>query len=194
MAFNDSVINSIGIPFSDLPVFFGGTGLTNIPLNSLIVGNGTEAVKTIIPGNDGQLLIGKSGTAIPAFASLTSTGATIAFTPGANSLNLEVVGSGTVTYTVTLLDDTDSPYTILTTDQYLSCDVSGGTLTVDLPDAPATGRVFSVKDSGGDAVSNNITVTTDGGAVTIDGATTFVMNSAYESVDVIFNGTSYEIF
>lgn len=192
MAANDNFINSIGIPFTDLPVFFGGTGVVNVPLNALIVGQGTEAFSSIVPGNDGQVLLGASGTSIPAFASLTSTGGTIAFTTGTNSLNLET--SGTEVYTVRLLTDSDSPYTILTTDQYLSCDVSGGVLTLDLPDAPATGRVFSIKDSGGDAVSNNITITTTGGSVTIDGATTFVMNSAFESVDVIFNGTSYEVF
>lgn len=44
-------------------------------------------------GSNGQVLLGATG-ADPAFATLTSTGGTIAFTPGANSLNLEAVGSG----------------------------------------------------------------------------------------------------
>lgn len=44
-------------------------------------------------GTNGQVLIGATA-ADPAFATLTSTGGTIAFTAGANSLNLEAVGSG----------------------------------------------------------------------------------------------------
>ena len=68
---------------------------------------------------------------------------------------------------------------------------SGGAKTVQLPNAPSTGRIFVVKDSTGSAATNNITVTTVGGAVNIDGATTFVMNAAYESITVVFDGTSY---
>ena len=45
-------------------------------------------------GSNGELLIGATG-ADPAFASLTSSGGTVTFTPGANSLNLEA-GGGTV--------------------------------------------------------------------------------------------------
>ena len=63
-----------------------------------------------------------------------------------------------------------------------------------MPNAPATGRTYIIKDKVGLAGTSNITVTTVGGAVTIDGATTFVLNTAYESVNVIFNGTSYEIY
>jgi hypothetical protein len=44
-------------------------------------------------GTDGQVLIAATG-ADPAFATVTSTGGTIAITGGANTLNLEAVGSG----------------------------------------------------------------------------------------------------
>ena len=72
--------------------------------------------------------------------------------------------------------------------------MTAGVITILLPNAPATGRVFTVKDKVGLAGTSNITVTTVGGAVTIDGATTFVMNTNYQSADFIFNGTSYEIY
>lgn len=96
--------------------------------------------------------------------------------------------------TITALDNTDSPYTVLLSDYYMSCDTTSGVLTVNLPNAPTTGTVFIVKDSAGTADTNNITITTVGGVVTIDGATTYVMNTEYESASLVFNGTSYEVF
>ena len=58
MAIPDNFINALGVPFTDLPVFFGGTGQTNIPLNALMVGNTTNPIKSIEPGLDGQVLLG----------------------------------------------------------------------------------------------------------------------------------------
>ena len=82
----------------------------------------------------------------------------------------------------------------MSTDYYLSVNSSGSPITIELPNAPTTKKVYIVKDRTGSAAANNITVTTVGGAVTIDGATTFLMNTAYQSIQLIFNGTSYEIF
>jgi len=204
--------------------------------HGVILGQGTATnMVATAAGTDGQVLIGATG-ADPAFATLTSTGGTVTFTPGANSLNVEagggavatsysadsgsavpaagvltIIGSGGITttgsgstitingsgeqvITITALDNTDSPYTVLTTDYYMSCDVSGGVLTIRMPDAPTTGKVFIVKDANGDAFTSNITVTTVGGAVTIDGATSYVMNVDYQSAQFVFNGSSYEIF
>lgn len=87
-----------------------------------------------------------------------------------------------------------SPYVVLTTDFYLSVDTSTIAITVQLPNAPATGRIFNIKDRTGNAATHNITVTTVGGAINIDAAVTFVMNTAYEAINVIFNGSTYEVF
>ena len=95
---------------------------------------------------------------------------------------------------ITPVNNAASPYTVLITDQYLQVDVSGGAVTIELPNAPATGQIFTIKDSTGNAGTSNITVTTVGGAVTIDGATSFVMNSNYQAIDLIFDGTAYEVY
>jgi hypothetical protein len=87
-----------------------------------------------------------------------------------------------------------SPYTVLTTDQFLSCATSGGVITLLLPNAPVTGQVWTVKDASGAAATSNITVTTVGGAVTIDGVTSYVLNVNYQSISVIFDGASYSVF
>jgi hypothetical protein len=60
-----------------------------------MVGNGTAPVIVTAAGTNGQVLIAATGAA-PAFASLTSTGGTVTFTPGAHSLNLEASGGGGV--------------------------------------------------------------------------------------------------
>lgn len=87
-----------------------------------------------------------------------------------------------------------TPYVVATTDYYISIDSSGGAKQVNLPNAPTTNRMFVIKDLTGSAGSNHITVTTVGGAVNIDGAFTYLMNIAYQSVQLVFNGTTYEVF
>jgi hypothetical protein len=87
-----------------------------------------------------------------------------------------------------------SPYSALATDYYISCVSSGGAITIKLPNAPTTNRLFIIKDNAGDASVNNISVTTVGGAVTIDGQTTYTLAGNYGSINLLFNGTSYEVF
>lgn len=87
-----------------------------------------------------------------------------------------------------------SPYVVLVTDAYLSVNSSGGAIIVQLPDAATIGKGFIIKDRTGSAASNNITVTTVGGTVLIDGSTSFVMNTNYQSIQVIGSGTAYEIY
>lgn len=136
-----------------------------------------------------------------------NTGGPVSPTAG----NINVVGSGNVTtsgsgstLTISLTSNEQvsytgvnhaaSPYTVLSSDFYLGVNATAGTVSILLPNAPATGRIFVVKDTNGQAATNNITVTTVGGAVTIDGSTSFVMNTTYEAVSLIFNGVNYEVY
>ncbi len=73
------------------------TGLTN---HAVLVGAGTTTITKLTVGTNGQVLIGATA-ADPAFASLTSTGGTVTFTAGANTLNLEVAAGGFVWNDVT---------------------------------------------------------------------------------------------
>jgi hypothetical protein len=85
---------------------------------------------------------------------------------------------------------------VLSTDQYLGVDSSGGAIFIQLPNAPATGKTFVIKDRTGSAnsIANNIYVTTVGGAVTIDGSTSYTMNTQYAAINVLFDGSTYQIF
>ncbi len=121
---------------------------------------------------------------------IITAGTGISITPGANTITISSSGTTTLTYTNVSV----TPYVVLTTDEFLSVNSSGGAITVQLPNAATLGKVFIVKDRTGSAGTFNITVTTVGGAVNIDGATTFVMNANYQSAEFIGNGTSYEVF
>jgi hypothetical protein len=182
---------SLAAGFTPVTVPIGGTGAASFTQNGMLYGNGVSAIGVTGAMTDGQIVIGSS-VGVPAAASIVA-GPNISITPGNNSLMISALaGPDVVAYTG--ITNADTPYDALTTDYYISCDVTAGVITVRLPDAPSAGRVFVVKDTVGLAATSNITVTTVGGVVTIDGATSFVMNTAYEAVSLIFNGTSYEIW
>jgi trimeric autotransporter adhesin len=85
----------------DSPVIVanGGTGKTTLtPVNGLVIANSTLAVGVTNAGSNGQVVIAKTAGA-PAFATITSTGSTIDFTLGANTLNMETAGTVATSYT-----------------------------------------------------------------------------------------------
>ena len=53
--------------------------------------------------------------------------------------------------------------------------------------------VYIVKDGGGGASSHNITVDASDGT-TIDGSSTYVINTNYEAIEFVFNGTQWNVF
>lgn len=96
---NINVVGSGNITVSGNP----GTNTETITLvgttnHAVQIGNSSGSLTSIAVGNNGQVLIGATG-ADPAFATLTSTGGTVTFTPGANTLNLEVTAGGALTLT-----------------------------------------------------------------------------------------------
>lgn len=148
-------------------------------------------VTSVVPIGGIASLTGDSGGAIlPVAGNINILGGTNVTTSGAgNTITINAMADGDYT----LVDTSATPYVALSTDQVIAMDSTGGVKTVQLPNAPGTGKWYIVKDSAGTAVANNITVTTVGGAVLIDAAATFVVNSAYESGTFIFDGTKYLI-
>ena len=159
--------------FGTAVVAGGGTGNTTFTAYAVITAGttATGAFQNVLGlGTAGQVLTSAGAGALPTW---TSSGNVLA---------------------ITSVNHAASPYSVLTTDEYLKVDVSGGVVTIRLPNAPVTGSRFYVKDSTGGAATSNISVTTVGGAVTIDGQTTYTMNINYQSISLIFDGTSYEVF
>lgn len=117
-----------------------------------------------------------------------------------NSAQFTVDANGFVSITnfspfaYTQINHASSPYTVLSTDYYISADPTAGTISVLLPNAPTLYREFIIKDRTGTASTNNISVTTVGGAVTIDGQTTYTIAGNFGAIQLLWNGTTYEIF
>ena len=180
------VINAPGtVSDSNMLRIGAGTGTGNQQLanafisgiNGVNVSSSTHTVVTMTSGSD-QL-----GT-----ATLTA-GTGISITPTANTITISSSGAAPSITSVTT-----SPYTVLSSDYFLAVTTSSIAITILLPNAPSTSTVYVVKDKTGNASTNNITVTTVGGTVLIDGSATFTMNTPYESITVIFDGVGYEIW
>jgi hypothetical protein len=114
---------------------------------------------------------------------------------------IEVTGDDLNTLTIsstgiffTYINVNTTPYVVLDTDVYLSIDTSVSPIEIQLPDSALLGEPFFIKDRTGNADVNNITLTTVSGIIDIDAAPTFVMDSSYQSVSIVGNGTNYEIY
>lgn len=82
-------------------------------------------------------------------------------------------------------------YTAVSSDTVVLADATGGSLTVTLPTAVGiTGKVYRVKRQNSGA--NTVTVGTTS-AQTIDGSTTQILAIQYTSVDLVSDGSNWEI-
>lgn len=98
-----------------------------------------------------------------------------------------IAGASVLAYTPTAA----SPYVVLDADYTIGVDCSLAIKTVHLPNAPATGQIWRIKDVTGNSAIFNITITTPGGVVLIDDAATYVLNVAYACVCLQFTGTKF---
>lgn len=85
------------------------------------------------------------------------------------------------------------PYSVLDGSACTVLVDTSGARTINLPNAPSDGRVFIIKDFTGTASSFNINVTTPGGVVLIDAATTYAINVNYGSATFQWVGTKYVV-
>lgn len=84
-------------------------------------------------------------------------------------------------------------YDLLKTDNILNVTYTstGAVTSLTLPTAQTViGRIITVKDAGGNANTNNITIDTEG-SETIDGQSTLVINSDYGSVELYSDGSNW---
>lgn len=90
------------------------------------------------------------------------------------------------------LTNADTPYTALTGQRVLLCDTTGGVLSITLPPGDEWPQTFYwIKDVGGNAAANNITIDHDGG--TIDGAANLVINVNRQAVALYSDGTGVDL-
>ena len=142
----------------------GGTGLTTLTANSVIVGNGTSTVNFVAPGTTGNVL--------------TSNGTTWASAaPAAGGLEYVVK---TANYTTSDLEG-------------VLADTSGGAFTVTLPATPAAGAQVVIADSGNAWGTNNLTIGRNGSTIA-NVAENLVCNITGVSVQLVYDGTTWEVY
>ena len=66
-------------------------------------------------------------------------------------------------------------------------------MTIQLVSSPITGQIYTIKDSTGAAATYNITISGTASSKNIDGATTTVINVNYGSVQLIYNGSQWNV-
>jgi hypothetical protein len=200
--------NNIGIGYiGGLSIF---TGSNNIDIgnsgifdesNTIRIGQNPLQTSTFITGINGvnvgavanivTMSTAISGPTLDQLGTATLTaGVGITVIPSANTITISATGVTPVSYT----NVNTSPYIVLPTDEYLSVDASVMPIIIEFPDVPLLSQVFIVKDRLGFAATNNITVTTVSGITNIDGFPSFIMNTNYEAIQLIGNGSSYEIY
>lgn len=147
-------------------------------------------------GSPVQTLTGDTGGAVPPTANniniVGGTGVTVAGNPGTSTLTINL--TDVATSYVNVVGPTT--YDVTASDYFISCNSTGGAITIRLPNVPTQYDQYVIKDRTGTAggVGTAITVTTVGGAVLIDGAASYTISDNFESIELLFNGTSYEIF
>lgn len=178
-------------------VYYDGTRLVNTTVGTatyVLTSNGAGMAPTFQPASGGSLTItGNTGGAVSPVASnfnIESLSPQATFTGNLSAGTLNLVISNILEYTSV----TTTPYVVGASDQFLGVTTTSIPITVELPNSTTVGLSVTIKDINGNAPTNPITVTTVGGIVNIDNATTFVMNTAYESANFLWNGTSWLIY
>jgi len=192
--------NNIGVGYESGNSYIGAEsnniviGSTGVAAESGVIRIGTPATHTsaFFAGIDG-VNVGSVAKVVTEDSNKLGTatitgGVGIVVTPTANTITLSY--SGALNYTPV----NTTPYVVISTDTYISVDCTGSAITVKLPDAATLHTLYIVKDRLGGAAAKNITITTVTGATLIDGATSFVMNTNYQAINIIGNGTSYELY
>jgi hypothetical protein len=96
--------------------------------------------------------------------------------------------SGAILPTITSINNTNSPYTILSSDNVILVDTSTASVTITLPDTSSfTGsRKYTIKDIG-NASTNSITINRSG-SDTIDGSTSLTISTDYVAYNLVTDG------
>ncbi len=178
-------------------VISGEANLDSINVTSAggmnIVATGAAAKDTIITNTNGSMTL-TAGESVTDAMNITASGAAsrVNITAGTGSIKL---ASGIIVAT-TAVTAVGVPlvYAVLGTDYFLAVDSGTAIVTVTLPAATAvTGRTYVIRDSGGAAAINNITI--NGGGTNLVGggasAATKVISAAYAGATVYSNGLTW---
>ena len=156
---------------------------------------GSSVAVSSVTGSNGVTASPSTGNVIVSGVNATTTTVGVA---SFNSVDFTVDGSGKVSLLGNasnyVLITGPATYTASATDYYIACDPTNGVVTILLPTAPIVGREFVVKDATGTSEIHNITVAAVLGIVLFDGLSFYTIEDSYDSVQVLFGGTNYQVY
>lgn len=94
---------------------------------------------------------------------------------------------------ITAVNFAASPYAGLATDEVIATDATGGAIAITLP-PPVARKTIKVIDTTGTISSTNTVTVSQNAAELIDGATSIVMDTPYESLTLVSDGTNWFTF
>ena len=87
------------------------------------------------------------------------------------------------------INNQSSNYDLIISDFIVVGDTTSSAITFTLPALPNTGDTYVLKDGGGNASTNNLTI--NGNGSNIDGSSTYIISTNYGCITVVFNGTMW---
>ncbi len=125
-------------------------------------GNTLNWTRPVLPLYSGQLFMGQAGTYAGVSWRLSNVGALVLGTTAFTFDKLVTDAGGAGADGVTNVNNAASPYTVLTTDQFLLCDSTAGPVNLTLPANYPIGQQLFVIDATAEAGANSITITPPG--------------------------------
>ena len=104
-----------------------------------------------------------------------------------SNLSASISPYGLVYYGVTKTAN----YTATNLDNLIYLDSSGGAFTITLPASPITNKVITLIDKSGNLATYNVTV--NGNGKNINGSSTLVLSDNYDAINLIYNGTQWNL-
>ncbi len=165
-----------------------GTGTADTNISSAWI----AGIQNVSVGPTANVVV-NSGLSDQLGTALLTEGAGITITTADNVITISATDTATSTTFTSA-----NPYVVLPTDDVILVDTStiGGPGVVELIDSPSfDGQKWTIKDATGTAGSGNtITVQGVSGLVNIDNATTFVINTNFESITVVWSASQSQYY
>jgi len=157
----------------------------------IIINMSTPGIKTLIDGNFTRVLISTLSTTTSQPIPSTFNNLQV------NNLSVETATIGSlqvagIYQNITPITIVDSAYTLLSSDNIIEVDSTTGAIVIKLPIASTSneGQTYTIKDIGGDASVNNITISTLDGSL-IEGSSTVVITTNYGNAVFYNDGVNW---
>ena len=175
---------------ADTLVSRNGSGETAV--SALSFDSGSTFLDTASQCAEYQVVLGTGNSALTEVSGVGSSGQLLTSNGSGSAPSWQ--NSTADAFNIVNVTNSDNPYLVDFTHNYIACRTSTGPITLILPNEVSFSGLVYIKDSDGQSETNNITITTISGLVYIDNYETITINEEYNSVNIAWNTDHYEVF